>query len=49
MVGMIIKGFILCAAGLAAYYFTQESLGKKAAMWAAVIVASILALLFKGC
>ncbi len=49
MIGIIIKGFILCVAGLAVYYWTQESLGKKAAMIGAVIVASIIALVFKGC
>ena len=48
-VGIVIVGFILCVAGLGVYYFTRDSLGRRGAMIGAVVVASIIAFIFKGC
>ena len=49
MFGIVIVGFILCVAGLGVYYFTRDSLGRKGGLIAAVIVASVIAFIFKGC
>jgi hypothetical protein len=47
--GIAIKGFILCAVGLAAYYLVGRNMGRKAGLLVAVGAAGVVALLFQSC
>ncbi len=49
MFGILVKGFILIAAGLLTYFAIRNSTSRRTAMIAAVVVASVIALIFKGC